>query len=95
MRRKLAVAVAVAMIVVMALSGAPRRAAASDNLAIIIPSAITGVVVVVVVIAIVMSDRTDKEFELAATVPPEPAPPGIKLAPDCKPTESGLPLLCW
>lgn len=75
----------------------PRRAAASsDNLEYIIPAAVGGAVALILIIAIVMADRDDSEMEFTRGPMPEPlSRPGFKLAPACRPTGAGLPLLCW
>lgn len=97
MMRRLLVGMALIMAVVLGVTLAPRRATASDNLQYIIPAALSGVVLVVLVIAIVVSEhKTEPELDFADHERPIPAPPsGIHLAPACRRTADGLPLLCW
>jgi hypothetical protein len=95
MRRLLVVCVLL-LAVAIGTSVAPRRAVASDDLVYIIPAAVGGVVAVIVIVAILMADRTDKEFDVRQSDAPLPEPAaGIRLAPDCAPTAVGRPLLCW
>ncbi|MDX2170884.1 MAG: hypothetical protein SF182_27700 [Deltaproteobacteria bacterium] len=85
-----------AVLVLAALVGVPRRAAASDNLEYIIPAAVTGVVAVIVIVAIVMADDDEPEMDLTqAGLDIGPPREGLRLAPDCAPTAAGRPLLCW
>lgn len=89
-------ALLVALLVLAATLGTPRRAHASDNLQYIIPAAVAGAVALVVIIAIVMADRTEPEYELVQQpLPKRVSPGGVRLAPDCHPGAQGLPLLCW
>jgi len=98
MVRRLVVAVAVFMAVVMATALVPRRAEAVDDLVYIIPAAVSGVVIIVLVVAVLMADREDDQ-ELSLTAEeqqlPREARDGFRLAPNCKPSGGGLALLCW
>ena len=98
MVRRLAVAVAVFMAVVMATALLPRRAEAVDDLVYIIPAAVSGVVIIVLVVAVLMADREDDQ-ELSLTAEeqqlPRQARDGFRLAPNCKPSGGGLALFCW
>ena len=93
--------IAVALIMAVVVGGTvflPRRAAASNDLVYIIPAAVGGAVAVVVLIAIFMADRkSEPELELAEAqrraLPP--AREGLHFATECRPTDGGLPLLCW
>lgn len=90
------VLVALALAVFVATMAAPRRAAATDNLVYIIPAAVGGAVALVAIIAIMVTDRTEPEYELVQSHLPHAAPAGgIHLAPACAPDAHGLPLLCW
>lgn len=90
------VTAALAVVIFVATMAAPRRAAATDNLVYIIPAAIGGAVALVAIIAIMVTDRTEPEYELAQSRLPHRAPTGgIHLAPACRPDAQGLPLLCW
>lgn len=97
MTRRLLVAMALIMVVVMGVTLAPRRAHATDNLVYIIPAALGGAALVVVLIAILMSEhKAEPELDFADHQGPMPQPPsGVHLAPACRPTADGLPLLCW
>ena len=98
MVRRLVVAVAVFMAVVMGTTLMPRRAEAVDDLVYIIPAAVGGVVVVVLIVAILMANRED-DSELSLTAEeqqlPHEARDGFRLAPNCKPSGGGLALFCW
>jgi anaerobic C4-dicarboxylate transporter len=98
MVRRLVVAVAVFMAVVMATALVPRRAEAIDDLVYIIPAAISGVVIIVLVVAVLMANREDDQ-ELSLTAEeqqlPREARDGFRLAPNCKPSGGGLALFCW
>jgi anaerobic C4-dicarboxylate transporter len=98
MVRRLVVAVAVFMAVVMATALVPRRAEAVDDLVYIIPAAISGVVIIVLVVAVLMANRDDDQ-ELSLTAEeqqlPRQARDGFRLAPNCKPSGGGLALFCW
>jgi len=96
--RRLVVAVALLMAVVMASVCIPRRAEAVDNLVYIIPAAVGGVVVVVLIIAILMANRSDdNELPLVQQrrlLEPE-KPSAVRLAPHCPPSPGGIALVCW
>jgi hypothetical protein len=97
MTRRLLVGMALVMAVVTGFTLIPRRAAASSDLVYIIPAALGGVAIVVVIVAIVMSEhKAEPELDLADQRLPAAAPRyGVHLAPMCRPTADGLPLLCW
>lgn len=98
MMRRLVVAVALLMAVVMASVCIPRRAEAVDDLVYIIPAAVGGVVIVVLIVAILMADRgDDNELSLVQQrqlLEPE-TPSGVRLAPHCPPGPGGIALICW
>jgi hypothetical protein len=97
MTRRLLVGMALMMVVVTGVTLAPRQARATDNLVYIIPAALGGAVMVVVVIAILISEhKAEPELDLVDHQGSMPEPPsGVHLAPACRPTADGLPLLCW
>jgi hypothetical protein len=98
MIRRLMIAVALLVAVVIATSCVPRRAEAVDDLVYIIPAAIGGVVLVVALVAIFMADRDDSELSLIdqrRLLEPEPPNGGIRIGPACQSPAGGMPLLCW
>ena len=98
MIRRLVVVVAFVMAIVTLVGLAPRRAAAIDDLAYIIPAAVGGVVIIVLVIAILVVDKEDdSEFDLreVSQMPENPAPGGVRIAPYCRTSAGDFALICW
>ena len=98
MTRRLVVAVALLMAVLMGVTLTPRRAAASDSLVYIIPAALGGAAIVVVIIAILISEhKAEPELDLVEreTMPPRSPEQGLHIGTACRPTADGQPLLCW
>lgn len=98
MIRRLVVMVALVMALATLVALVPRRAAAVDQLAYIIPAAVGGVVLVVVLVAILMADRDDEsDLQLAAKaqLPPDAPASGLRFAPNCGLTNDSVALICW
>ena len=97
--RRLVVAAAILMAVVLATACVPRRAHAVDDLAYIIPAAVGGVVLVVALVAVFMADRDDTELSLVndqrRLLEPPPPSGSVRLAPSCPAAPGGVALLCW